>query len=315
MADVLYVREGPSFASAILGSLLYNDSVEPLGRNAAGDWIAIDWQGRIGWVWASLVFWDPALRIETLAVLTPGATLPPRGTGQPTATRQPASPMPSRTPTSTLAPTATLSSATATSQSAVAPLPVPTTAPAPSSPSPLEGLQGPITSGLLIAGGVILLGVVAYMLRRSAGMRQVRRYAKGFPIDTCPACREGRLHLEEFVQRSMGIPSVRRSVRCDMCRSVLREVRPGKWRYTVDPYVNPEMASRYDTRWLAHADLEALGRETGRERRSRLAEVEVSPISREDLPELDDSLFAEETYEEPLPSLDASDAQPDEPVE
>jgi hypothetical protein len=153
------------------------------------------------------------------------------------------------------------------------------------------------------------------MLRRSAGMRQVRRYAKGFPIDTCPACQEGRLHLEEFVQRSMGIPSVRRSVRCDMCRSVMREVRPGKWRYTVDPYVNPEMASRYDTRWLTQADLETLERATIMEKRSRLAEGDASPTPREDLPELDDSLFAEETYEEPLPSLDTSDAQPDEPVE
>ena len=325
VADVLYVREGPSFGSAILGSLLYNDSVRPLGRNAEGDWIAVEWENRIGWVWASLVFWDPALRLETLAVLVAGATLSPNQTSQPTVTGQAVSPTPAHTPTptATLASTATsLPSATATSQPAVAP--VPTTLPAAPAPGLLEGIEGPLKSGLLIAGSLILLGLVVYMLRRSAGVRAVRRYAKGFPVDSCPACREGHLHFEQLVQQSMGIPSVRRSARCDTCRSVLREVRPGKWRYTVDPYVNPEMASRYDTRWLTHADLEVLGKEAGSRSRSRLMEIEALPVTHEDLPELDESLFAEEetpgnsteeASEEPQLSLDASDMQPDEPVE
>lgn len=126
------------------------------------------------------------------------------------------------------------------------------------------------------------------------GMREVRRYAKGFLFDTCPACHEGHLHLDEIVQRSMGIPSVRRSVRCDTCRSVLREVRPGRWRYTVDPYVNPDMASRYDTRWLSRADLESLAQGAGAAGRSRLVGDEASLAAQEELPELNESLFAEE---------------------
>jgi hypothetical protein len=240
-------------------------------------------------------------------------------------TKQAVSPTPTSIPTSAASPTITpLPPATVTPQSAVAPLPAPTTPPVNQSPNLLEGIGGPVKSGLLIAGGLILFGLVVYIWRRSAGMRQVRRYAKGFPVDICPACQEGHLHLEQLVQRSMGIPSVRRSVRCDMCRSVLREVRPGRWRYTVDPYVNPEMASRYDTRWLTHADLEALGRDAGAQSRSRHAKIEALPVVHEDLPELDESLFAEEgapgdlieeASEEPLPSLDASDTHTDEPTE
>lgn len=142
-------------------------------------------------------------------------------------------------------------------------------------------------------------------------MREVHRYAKGFLLDTCPVCHEGHLNLEQVVKSSMGIPSVRRSVRCNTCRSVLREVRPGRWRYTIDPYVNPDMASRYDTRWLSRADLESLARGSGATGRSRLVGVEASLAAQEVLPELGESLFAEEegtagdsieeVPEEPLP--------------
>lgn len=94
-----------------------------------------------------------------------------------------------------------------------------------------------------------------YSWRRLAGRHELRRYADGFLFDRCPVCREGQVHLEQVVRRSMGVPSVRRSVRCDSCHSVLREIKPGLWRYTVDGFVNPEMASRYNTRRLSEADL------------------------------------------------------------
>jgi hypothetical protein len=315
--DVLYVRDGPSFASPILGSLLYNNTVSPLGRNTAGDWIAVQWEGQIGWVWASLVVWDPALRLETLAVLPDTATLSPGGTAAPTALAPTLSPTPARTPTLTVSPSSTpLPAATSTLQPTVAPLPQPTIPPALPAPNPLEGIEGPVKTGLLVGGGLVLLGLIVYLWRRSAGVREVRRYAKGFLFDTCPACHEGHLHLDQLVQHSMGIPNVRRSVRCDTCRSVLREIRPGRWRYTVDPYVNPDMASRYDTRWLSRTDLELLARSAGAAGRSRPVGAEASRVAQEELPELGESLFAEEeaagdpieeVSEEPLLPLDASD--------
>lgn len=324
--DVLYVRAGPSFNSAILGSLLYNDVVSPVGRNAAGDWVAVEWEGRIGWVWASLVVWDPALKIDQLEVFTAGVVLPPGGTRTSTVLAPTATPTLARTPTPTPAPTLTSApAATLAPQPTAAPLPLPTALPALPAPNPFEGIEGPLKTILLTGGGLVLLGLIGYMWRRSAGMREVRRYAKGFLLDICPACHEGRLHLDQIVQRSMGIPSVRRSVRCDACRSVLREVRPGRWRYTVDPYVNPDMAKRYNTRWLSRTDLEILSHEANRGGRSRLVGVEASPADLvEDLPDLTANLFVEEEAstdpieeapEEPLPPLDVSDASPDDAIE
>lgn len=313
--DVLYVREGPSFASPILGSLLYNEVILPLGRNAIGDWVAVQWEDQIGWVWASLVVWDPALRIETLVVLSDTGTVSPGGTGAPTVPTPTVSPTPVPTPTSSPSITP-LPTATPTFEPTAVPLPQPTTPPVSPAPNLLEGIDGPLKTGLLSAGGLALLGLAVYIWRRSAGTREVRRYAKGFLFDTCPVCHEGHLHLEQLVQRSMGIPSVRRSVRCDTCRSVLREVRPGRWRYTIDPYVNPDMASRYGARWLSRADLESLARGAGAAGRSRLVGNEASLAAQEELPELDESLFAEEEAagdpveelaDEPPPPLDGSE--------
>jgi hypothetical protein len=35
-------------------------------------------------------------------------------------------------------------------------------------------------------------------------------------------------------------------VRCDECRSVLRETTPRRWRYAVDPIENPDLYRRYN---------------------------------------------------------------------
>lgn len=74
--------------------------------------------------------------------------------------------------------------------------------------------------------------------RRAAALD---RYAGGFVLYHCPACQEGILSIEERVDRLLGIPRVKRTVRCDTCRSVLREVGNRRWRYAIDPAVNPDL--------------------------------------------------------------------------
>ena len=49
-----------------------------------------------------------------------------------------------------------------------------------------------------------------------------------------------------------------RSARCDNCRSVLRQVKPGEWRYSVDSYANAEFAEQYGKRNLTDAELHDL---------------------------------------------------------
>lgn len=91
---------------------------------------------------------------------------------------------------------------------------------------------------LLIVGvlGLVLIG--GYMVMYATRAAALDRYQDGFIIEQCPACHVGTLHMQERVDRSLGIPRVRRTVLCDNCRSVLREVRARHWRYAVDPAAN-----------------------------------------------------------------------------
>jgi len=102
------------------------------------------------------------------------------------------------------------------------------------------------------------LAALLYVWQWSAGRIEVRRYARGFILSICPVCQEGHIHLDEVVRKTLGIQWVRRSARCDTCRSVLRELRPGVWRYSVDAFVNPEMAERFKNRRVTTAELHEL---------------------------------------------------------
>src|SRR5690606_373102 len=93
---------------------------------------------------------------------------------------------------------------------------------------------------LAVAAAALILGAALYLGGRGRRRGELMRYADGFVLDECPVCQTGALELEENVQRV-----VKRTVRCDTCRSVLRQVRPGRWRYTIDPLVNPELADRF----------------------------------------------------------------------
>jgi hypothetical protein len=156
-------------------------------------------------------------------------------------------------PTSTftlIPPTPTL---TETSVAAVAQ--APTTAPLPTpvpenQPVPAEGL--PVEA---VVAGLVLLLVLIYIGFYWRGLVAVDRYAKGFVVDRCPACDRGHLIVETKVDRLLGIPRPRRTVRCTECRSVLREVSPRRWRYAVDPMENPALYKHYNGREIDDATL------------------------------------------------------------
>lgn len=102
----------------------------------------------------------------------------------------------------------------------------------------------------MVAGGYI----VTYVVRAGA----LNRYADGFVLEQCPVCEVGFLALEERVFRMLGIPRVRRTVRCDNCNSVLREVAPRRWRYAVDRVANPELYTVINNRMLREDQLVTL---------------------------------------------------------
>ncbi len=107
---------------------------------------------------------------------------------------------------------------------------------------------------MLLFGGYISL----YAVHSAA----LERYATGFVINTCPACGDGQLELDERPYRVLGIPRLRRTVRCDNCPSTLREVGRRRWRYTVDPRANPALFERYNGSVLNDQALLTLAEDT-----------------------------------------------------
>lgn len=109
-----------------------------------------------------------------------------------------------------------------------------------------------------IVGGLGLLAVLGYVGLYWRGASAAERYPTGFVISRCPVCRQGQLTMEKRAERLLGIPHVRRTIRCENCRSTLREVGPRKWRYTVDPTVSQHMFQRYNGRVVEEDFLRAL---------------------------------------------------------
>ncbi len=105
-----------------------------------------------------------------------------------------------------------------------------------SSPFPIEAL---------LAGGA-LFSILTYVVLYWRGQVAVDRYANGFVIQKCPVCGVGHLEVETRVVRLLGIPRPRRTVRCDHCRSLLRETGNRRWRYAVDKLANLAMYDRYN---------------------------------------------------------------------
>jgi hypothetical protein len=108
--------------------------------------------------------------------------------------------------------------------------------PTPSSTIPIEAI---------LAGGALLI-ILTYVVMYLRGQSAVDRYANGFVVDTCPVCGVGQLESETRIVRLLGIPRPRRTVRCDHCRSLLRETGHRRWRYAVDKLANLAMYDRYN---------------------------------------------------------------------
>jgi hypothetical protein len=179
-------------------------------------------------------------------------TTPPTDTASgPTATVTLA-PIPTDTASTSATPEVTSVAAVIT----VTPAP-PTNIPAVRPPQSDDPAPGGISPELIAAGALILLilGYIALYLRGAATASQ---YVNGFVIHKCPVCREGNLTVEARTERSLGIPNTKHVVRCDNCRSVIRESGGGRWRYAVDRAANPVMYDRLNNREIREDTLKRL---------------------------------------------------------
>jgi beta-N-acetylhexosaminidase len=149
------------------------------------------------------------------------------------------------------------------------PIGAPTQIAAVSTPSASSGaITGSITSPasgfspppwMWLAGGVLLVGGATYGAMYNAGMQAVNRYKRGFVVQKCPVCKQGHLHVETAIKRRAGIPGVsHRMVRCDHCRSLLREVGPRRWRYRINEQVNSPLYDRLNNKVLDESTLKRL---------------------------------------------------------
>jgi hypothetical protein len=256
--SALAVRVAPSPDRIALGQLRYGVEVFPVARSYDANWVVIRYGGRDAWIFAPLVEWQadisrlpiwPAPPAETGTQVTPTPLSPPPASETPT---------PSATVRAvpTLTHTPTVAALVVGSGEEAVPSPV---IPPPVSAS---GSGAGAALWLMWVGGLaIVAGLLSlYIWRYSAGVRDARRFQDGFMVSRCPACRQGNLSLDEYVTRAFGIPRARRAVRCDTCRSVLREVKRDLWRYTVDPAVDEAFAQEYNGQLLDEQGLVRLAK-------------------------------------------------------
>jgi hypothetical protein len=109
-----------------------------------------------------------------------------------------------------------------------------------------------------IVGGIAIFLVLAYIVFYLRGLAAAERYSKGFVIDHCPVCGEGNLSVDTRHNRLFGIPRARRTIRCDFCRSVLRETGYRRWRYAVDPLDNSAMYEHFNEQEIDEKTIKSL---------------------------------------------------------
>jgi hypothetical protein len=170
---------------------------------------------------------------------------------EPTATHTPTA---TATDTPTITPTETSLVALLPTASNATPVPSQTT---PTSPTPATRLP----SEVIVAVVVIAL-LLGYALLYWRALADLGRYQDGFVVETCPICGRGHLTVDTRIERFLGIPRARRTVRCDQCRSVLRETGREKWRYAVDRLENGDLYERLNGREITEAQLIDLVRGT-----------------------------------------------------
>lgn len=113
----------------------------------------------------------------------------------------------------------------------------------------------------MILAGILGLIVFGYASAFAIQVASLARYREGFSLSVCPVCHTGHLYVDERRRRVLGIPWVRRTVRCDNCRSVLRYVGQRGWRYAVDGSENPALFESYNGRVLTEQQLMAISPE------------------------------------------------------
>lgn len=134
-------------------------------------------------------------------------------------------------------------------------LPTPVSAlPADQSPTP----QSPNIPPEALVGAAALILLLIYVGFYWRGLASADRYADGFVIERCPICGEGHLIVETKQTRLLGIPRPRTIVRCDFCRSVLREVGSRRWRYAVDRSENPALYKQLNGKIVDEQTLKSL---------------------------------------------------------
>jgi hypothetical protein len=136
--------------------------------------------------------------------------------------------------------------------------------------------RGPTTAAILVILGVgaslAVLGYVGIYATQSARMDQ---YVEGFILSICPVCEQGHLFLGERRYRTLGIPRARRVVRCDHCRSVLRQVGRQRWRYAVDSAESPDLFRELNGRVVTERELVEISPEYGPARPEYIEDDEV----------------------------------------
>jgi hypothetical protein len=212
----------------------------------------------------------PSVTPSETATVTNTPTDVPTNTAEPSAT-------PTSTDTVSPSATATTESSTTPTEEAtqvamvVLPTDIPTEkateealvlpeTPIPTEPLIVETVPPDVSGGFTvpleaIIGVVILLIVLGYIFLYWRGLVVADRYRDGFVIDECPVCKRGGLHVDEKPGRLLGIPQTRRTVRCDVCRSVLRETGAGRWRYAVDRIESPTMYDRFNGKEITDDEL------------------------------------------------------------
>jgi uncharacterized protein YgiM (DUF1202 family) len=119
----------------------------------------------------------------------------------------------------------------------------------------------------IVGGGVVLL-VLAYVGLYWRGLASLDRYKKGYVIQSCPVCGRGHLTVDTRQERTFGIPRGRYTVRCNECRSVLREAGDRRWRYAIDPIDNPALYERFNNKVLDEETLRKLEKQYGQPSRA-----------------------------------------------
>lgn len=97
------VRSGPGTAYPAIGRLTAGQSYDVTGRNTAGDWLKFDYNGKDGWVTASLVTVEGDVEVVQVAQAPALPTARPQPTARPRPV-QPTNPPPPPAPTSPPAP-------------------------------------------------------------------------------------------------------------------------------------------------------------------------------------------------------------------